>query len=193
VPGYTFLHDQPDPPALARQAAPLLRRSDLSVVSVLNTNDGSLRETIPILERPEVQGVLYKDYSPYHRHGGEIFWHRGKPCVSYRFVLWEGLMEPEAVAQAVAKLPAAPRSDEASYALINVHAWSYRGSGGPMEAVRRTLTLLPPNTRVLTADQLVALLRTNFGALSSQQLTGDGRQGRLPIRPTVACRLSPVR
>jgi hypothetical protein len=164
VPGYTFLHDQPDPAALARQAAPLLRRSDLPVVSVLNTNEGTLRETVPLLERPEVQGVLYKAYSPYHRHRGEIFWHRGKPCLSYRFVLWEDLMEPEQVAQQVAKLPAAPRTDEASYAIVNVHAWSFRGSGGPMEAVRRTIAQLPPNTRVVTADQIIALLRHNFGA-----------------------------
>src|SRR5438093_11940166 len=136
LPGYTFLHLQPDPAALARQAAPLLRRSDLSVVSILNVNQGRLSETAPILDLPGVQGVLYKDYSPYHRHRGEIFWHRGKPCVSYRFVLWEGLMGPEDVAREVAKLPASPRTDERSYAIVNVHAWSYGRSGGPLEAGR---------------------------------------------------------
>jgi GxGYxYP putative glycoside hydrolase C-terminal domain/GxGYxY sequence motif in domain of unknown function N-terminal len=164
VPGYTFPHLQPDPVALARQAAPLLRRSDLSVVSVLNANEGDLRETVPLLDLPEVQGVLYKDYSPYHRHRGAIFWHDGKPCVSYRFVLWDGLMGPEDVAREVATMPAAPRSDPNSYALVNVHAWSFRASGGPLEAVRRTLDLLPPATRVITADQLIGLLRANFGA-----------------------------
>jgi hypothetical protein len=163
VPGYTFLHLQPDPAALARQAAPLLKQSDLSVVGVLNANDGSLRETTPLLDLPEVQGMIYKDYSPYHRHRGEIFWHRGKPCVSFRFVLWERLMEPEDVAREVAKMPAAPRTDEDSYALVSVHAWSFGRDGGPLEAVRRTIALLPPHTRVVTADQLIALLRANFG------------------------------
>src|SRR5262249_10122570 len=141
VPGYTFAHLQPDPGALARQAAPLLRRSDLSVVSVLNANAGSLRETVPLLERPEVEGVLCQDYSPYHGHRGEICWHRGKPCLSYRFVLWEGIMGPEEVAQEVARLPASPRTEESSYAIVNVHAWSYGRNGGPLEAVRRTLAL----------------------------------------------------
>lgn len=163
VPGYTFAHLQPDPAALARQAAPLLRRSDLSVVSVLNANQGSLRETVPLLERPEVDGVLYKQYSPYHGRRGEIFWHRGKPCLSYRFVLWEGLMEPEEVAREIGRLPALPRTEESSYSIVNVHAWSYGRSGGPLEAVRRTLGLLPPNTHVVTADQVIALLRANFG------------------------------
>jgi hypothetical protein len=173
VPGYTFLHHQPDPRALARQAAPRLRQSDLSVVSVLNANDGSLRETIPLLEQPEVQGILYKAYSPYHRLRGETFWHRGKPCLSYRFVLWEDLMGPEEVARAVAKIPPLalryPHTDEGSYAIINVHAWSFRRSGGPMEAVRRTIELLPAGTRVVTADQLIDLMRRSFGARHAGQ------------------------
>jgi hypothetical protein len=164
VPGYTFPHLQPDPTALARQAAPLLRQSDLSVVSVLNANAGSLRDTIPLLERAEVEGVIYKDYSPYHRRRGEVLWHRGKPCVSYRFVLWDRLMGPEDVAREVAKLPASPRTDAGSYALVNVHAWSFRRNGGPLEAVRRTLALLPPDTRVVTADQMIPLLRANPGS-----------------------------
>ena len=162
LPGYTFLHFQTDRLALARQGAAALKRSDLTVASVLNDNAGSLRETIPLLDQPAVQGLLYKAYAPYHRLRGETFWHRNKPCVSYRFVLWEDLMGPEDVAREVAAMPASPRTDPASYAIVNVHAWSYGKSGGPLEAVRRTLALLPSNTRVVTADQLIALLRSNF-------------------------------
>lgn len=163
VPGYTYMHFQPDRAAIARQAAPLLRQSNLSVISVLNANEGSLQETIPLLDLPEVEGILYKDYSPYNRHKGEIFWHKGKPCLSYRFLLWQGLMEPEDVARGVVKMPAAPLTDEGSYALVNVHAWSYGKNGGPLEAVRRTIEMLPPGTQVVTADQLIGLLRENFG------------------------------
>jgi hypothetical protein len=162
APGYTFPHLQPDPAALARQAAPLFRRADLAVASVLNVNEGHLRETAPLLSLREVEGVIYKAYSPYHRHRGEIYWHAGKPCVSYRFVLWEGLMGPEELAREVARMPAAPRTDPNSFALVNVHAWSYGEIGGPLEAVRRAIDLLPPGTRVVTADQVIALLRANF-------------------------------
>jgi hypothetical protein len=169
LPGYTFLHLQPDPAALARQAVPLLRQSDLSVAGVLNVNEGSLAETRPLLELPEVEGILYKAYSPYHRRRGEVYWHRGKPCVSFRFVLWDGLMGSEDVAREVAEMPASPRTDEASYALVSVHAWSFRRQGGPLEAVRRTIERLPPGTRVVTADQLIALLRRNFGERHTQQ------------------------
>lgn len=163
APGYTFPHLQPDREALARQAAPSFRRADIAMASVLNTNEGRLGETAPLLSLREVDGVLYKAYSPYHRHKGEIFWHAGKPCVSYRFLLWEGIMGPEDLAREVARMPASPRTDPNSFALVNVHAWSYGELGGPLEAVRRAIDLLPPGTRVVTADQVIALLRANFG------------------------------
>lgn len=163
APGYTFPHLQPDRKALARQAAPLFRRADLGIASVLNANAGHLRESALLLDLPDVEGVLYKAYSPYHRHRGEIYWREGKPCVSYRFLLWDGIMGPEDLAREVAQMPAAPRTDPNSYALVNVHAWSYGAIGGPLEAVRRAIDLLPPGTRVVTADQLIGMLRANFG------------------------------
>lgn len=36
-----------------------------------------------------IQGVLYKDYAPYNRGRGAVYWHQGKPSVSYRYLLWE--------------------------------------------------------------------------------------------------------
>lgn len=85
--------------------------------------------------------------------------------MSYRYLLWDPLPKnsPEGVAAAIAGLPASPQTDPNSYALINVHAWSYEAIGGPMEAVARTIELLPPKTRVVTAEELIVLLRENFG------------------------------
>jgi hypothetical protein len=163
VPGYTYPYFQPNKEAIARQAAGYLRMSDVSIASVLNANEGDMRDTIPILERPEVAGVLYKDYAPYNRRKGEILWHKGKPCVAYKFLMWEGVQSMEEMAQGVAQMPASPHTDQGSYALIQVHAWSYRSIGGPMEAIARAIPLLPPNTRVVTAPDLIALLRANFG------------------------------
>lgn len=163
MPGYTFPHFQPDRPALAKQAAPLLKQTDLPFISVLNANEGSLADTDPLLALPEVQGILYKDYSPYHRSKGALHWRYGKPCLSYKFLLWENLMSPEDLARGVGTMPTAPRTDPNSFAIVNVHAWSYGNSGGPMEAIQRAISLLPPNTRVTTADHILAMLRTNFG------------------------------
>ncbi|MCL5283905.1 MAG: hypothetical protein M1330_04235 [Armatimonadetes bacterium] len=165
VPGYTYIHFQPDPRSIALQAEPFLRRADLPFVGILNANEGHLNETIPLLELPYVEAVLYKDYAPYNRHQGKVFWHQGKPCISFRYMLWQGLMTPQQVAQGVSQMPLKPLSDENSYALVTVHAWSFGDIGGPLEAVRRTIALLPPNTHVVTADQLVTLMKSNLSRL----------------------------
>jgi hypothetical protein len=158
VPGYTFQHFQTDRRTIAKQAAGYVRRSDMSIVSVLNDNAGSLEDTFPLLDQPQIDAVIYKDFAPYDRRKGEIAWHNGKPCVAYRFMLWQGMEEPEDIAKAVAKMPAAPKTDLGSFALINVHAWSYSNIGGPMEAVRKTIELLPKGTKVVTANQLIGLM-----------------------------------
>lgn len=166
APGYTFPHFQTDRAAIAKQAQRFLRKADLNIVSVLNDNDGSMADAIPLLDLPEVDAVIYKDYAPYHRRKGQILWHNGKPCIAYRFVLWQNLQEPEDIAREVAQMPTSPKTDANSYALVNVHAWSYGDKGGPVAAVRRTIELLPKNTRVVTANQVIAMLRENLGAQS---------------------------
>jgi hypothetical protein len=96
-----------------------------------------------------------------------VRWHRGKPSVSYRFLLWEskdrqGVLRPDwlpgGVADAVSKMPAEAKAGASAYALVNVHAWSFRDSGGPMGAIGRTIDALPPQVRVVTATEFFALL-----------------------------------
>lgn len=163
APGYTFLHFQTDRQAIAKQAAGFLRKSDLNIVSTLNANEGDMTEAISLLELPEVTAMIYKDYSPYHRRNGSVFFLNDKPCLAYKFVLWEGIQGPDDLSREIAKMPTSPKTDVGSYALINVHAWSYGKSGGPMEAVKRTIDLLPPDTEVVTANQLLAMVKANFG------------------------------
>lgn len=162
--GYSFHNHLPDRSAFAEATAGAMRRSRLSITTMLNSG-GDMTQSRELLERPEVMGVLYKDYAPYNKRKGEIYWHAGKPCVSYRYLLWEPRPDksPEGVARAIAQQPALPATDENSYAAVNVHAWSFKKIGGPMEAVKRTIDLLPPRTRVVTAEEFFVLLRANFG------------------------------
>ena len=162
--GYCFPHYLPDRKAFVEQTIPYMQKSKLSIVSILN-GDGEMSDTKEFLDRPEVLGVLYKDFHPYNKQHGTIYWHKGKPCASYRFLLWDNADEsrPEGLAKAIAALPASPTKDPNSYALINVHAWSFGNIGGPMEAIKKTIDLLPPDTRVVTAEQFMILLKNNFG------------------------------
>lgn len=165
APAYSYQHLEPDAAAGAAQTAPYLRASDLDTVSLINSDNGSLSDTNALLDLPGTLGIIYKDYSPYNGHHGAMIWRNGKPCVSYRYLLWEGMSgaSPSEVAAAIASLPAAAATNTGSYALINVHAWSWSSIGGPIEAVRRAIAALPPNTRVVTANDLLAMLRNTFG------------------------------
>jgi hypothetical protein len=163
-PSYRYIHLEPDPRGVvdALESEPYLQASHLNIVSVINDNAGSLAETIPLLESPQVLGVIYKKYSPYEGLHGETLWHWGKPAVSYKFVLWENHAggSVEEVAAAINAMPQSPGTDSSSYALINVHAWSFRDSGGPVEAVSRTIALLH-DTRVVSVEDFFALLKDN--------------------------------
>lgn len=162
--GYTFPAQRPDLSAFGRQTGAALKASGMSIVSLLDAK-GDMSQAAELLDRPEIMGIIYKDYAPYNRFAGKIVWKNGKPCVSYTHLLWEPKPKnsPEGVAKAIAAMPAAPDRDAGSYALINVHAWSWKSIGGPMAAVKKTIDLLPKGTRVVTAEELIILLRNNFG------------------------------
>lgn len=157
--GYWFPHHAPDRPAGFARTAEALARAGVRLSTVLNS-DGTPAETAALLARPEVEGILYKDYAPYHRRGGAVEWFHGKPVVAYRFLLWEKMAgaDPESVARALASL-ARPGPRAGRVALVNAHAWSFRDSGGPMGAIARTVAALPANVRVVTASTLFRWLR----------------------------------
>jgi len=163
-PGYSYLHFEPDRKAAATQTAKYLRLSGLGDVAIINDNAGSMDNVRELIAQREVDAVLYKDFAPYNRRHGAVKWFGHKPCMAYRFLLWQRLKggSIQEVADAVAKMPTSPGKDSGSYALINVHAWSFRDIGGPMEAVKRTIEALPPGTRVVTAGDLLTLMRDNL-------------------------------
>lgn len=163
LPGYTYLHYQPDRTATAKQSSHYLKLSGMDVVGTINKNIGTMEEAIPLLDLPEITGILYKDFNPYNRRKGAMIWHDGKPCLSYKFDLRPNIDKPDTIAAEVAKMPAKPLTDDGSYALVNVLAWAKWDFGGPMESVQRTIDLLPKNTRVVTANQLIELMRRNLG------------------------------
>jgi len=165
--GYCFPNYLPDKKSFAKLSADYAVKCKLTIVSILDSG-GDLSNAKEYLECPNVLGVLYKDYSPYNKFGSQIYWHNGKPCASYKYLLWDNCDEnrPEGISKSVAQMPVSPAQDPNSYALVNVHAWSFREVGGPMAMVKKTIDLLPPNTRVVTAEEYFRLLKDNFGTSS---------------------------
>lgn len=163
--GYQFPSLLPDRKSAAAETARWSDRTGLGLVSVLDS--GGAPDRLPEwLEQKSVAGVLYKDYAPYNKHRGAVAWHAGKPAVAYRYLLWEekgrdGTLRrdwlPQGISEAVAAMPPAA-GGEAGFALVNVHAWSFRETGGPMGAIRETIGRLPPDVRVVTATDFFRLL-----------------------------------
>ena len=165
--GYYFPRLHPDAAVAGRRSAEVLAEAGLRVTSVLNDNSGDPMDAAMLLGDSRIDGVLYKDYAPYNRRKGSITWHNGKPVITYRFQLWDekrrdGTMrmdwQPEGVAEAVARMSDDPAGSDDAYAVVQVHAWSFRSMGGPLEAIHETVRRLPAGTRVVTAPTLVRWL-----------------------------------
>ncbi len=185
-PGYRYIHFEPDQPrgtTDAVQTAPYLDAGHLSIVSVIDDNGGGLDDVVPLLDVPEVAGVVYKAFSPYNRLNGAMRCHQdgagnSKFAASYRFLLWENKAgaSPGDVATAIGQMPSSPQSDPGSYALINAHAWSWGGIGGPIEAVKQTIDLLPPRTRIVSVTDFFALLGQNFDCSGTLPLASSRKR-----------------
>ena len=167
--GYAFPNLMPDSQPFAQTTGRLMEKCRLKVATILNGNGGSMSDSDELLDRPEVMGVVYKDYYDYKARNGAVYWRNGKPCASYKYLLWEGTGDWNSVSSAIASMPSSPTTNQNSYALVNAHAWSFDSVGGPMEAIKRTVDLLPPNTRVVTVDEFIILLRNNFGDPVTEQ------------------------
>lgn len=174
--GYAFHHYMPNRRAFAKNTAQAMKKCGMTVVTLINENNASMSEVNELLERPEIMGIAYKDWAPYNRRNGAIYWHNGKPSVNCKFLLWgsdagdpSNLGDWETVSAGIAAMPSSPATNQGSYAIINANAWSFGAVGGPMQAIINTINLLPPNTRLVTVEELIILLRNNFGDPVTEQ------------------------
>ena len=174
--GYAFHHAMPSYDTYAMHTGQYMERCGLTVATLINENNADWSEMDAFLERPEIMGLVYKDWVPYNKRKGEIYWHNGKPCVSYKYLLWAGdvgednsLGDWVTTSDGIKAMPSSPATDQGSYAIINANAWSFGSVGGPMQAILNTIELLPENTRLVTVEELIILLRNNFGDPVSEE------------------------
>jgi hypothetical protein len=156
--GYTFPSKNPQRLAYAAETAALMAAAKLRILSIID-DEGSLEDAEIFLRQATIDAVLYKDFSPYNGHHGEIAWFHGKPVISYKYLLWEGIGSPEEVAHEITSLTAQPRRESTRFVVVGVHAWSHRESGGPLAAVKKTMA---QRVKVVAAEELVRQLRENM-------------------------------
>ncbi|MFG1628816.1 GxGYxYP domain-containing protein [Kribbella sp. NPDC049227] len=135
--------------------AEAMGRADLSVAQIIDFDafeNTSLWSSY--LKRREIDGLIYLEYSRYDGLKGKVVWSEGKPVISARTMLWDGLDGADE-ASVTAELNAATRNPHstAGYSVVVWHAWS--------KSVDNVLTVvdgLDPHVKVVPPDTLVKMV-----------------------------------
>ena len=137
------------------ELAKSMERADLSVVQIIDFDsfpDTGLWSSY--LKRPQIDGLIYLEYSRYDSHKGKVVWAEGKPVISARTMLWDGLPGADE-ASVTAELNTATRDPHstAGYSIVLWHAWSKS-----VDNVMTVVNGLAPHVKILPPDTLVKML-----------------------------------
>lgn len=168
--GTLFPSQYPDNPGLVASISQSMKLADQRVISILDPSYAT-NALYPILDDPQVVGMMYKTYDAgYRSRDGALDWHNGKPILSVKYSLWDGIQSAREIADA---LNASPHRDAihdpASYSIVNVHPWSTlgptgTGTGDPMSNLNQLAQWLDSTkVNVVTLEELIVTLRKNFG------------------------------
>ena len=172
--GYTFPSKWTNRRALQTMAQTLgqkMEAMDTHELLVLDDGGFDSKALDTLLTETRANGIFYIDYSDYAGMHGKARFVNGKPIVSARYKLWNGMSgcSPEEIAAAVNALPADPENPDA-YAFIIVHAWSGLNSAGgfteggdTMRAVERLVNSLDADTRLVSPAQFMERIAANCG------------------------------
>ncbi|MGD9632487.1 MAG: hypothetical protein AB7G28_08960 [Pirellulales bacterium] len=171
--GLAYPSQVPDINGMMDATIPAMQAVDHNIISVLD-DTLNLAKLNQMVARPEVMGMMLKTGNAYAGQNGNIFWSNGKPIVSVRHTLWEGVSTASGVNtvnEMITALNNAPRDalhNQASYTIVNVHPWSTStedgGLGDPMSNVNKIVGALGSGVEVVTLEELMIHLRNNFGA-----------------------------
>ena len=118
----------------------------------------------------QLEGIVVIQYSPYTGGNGEIRWCTNKrgydiPVVSIKYTLWNGLPtdvgggNPQQVSQRMAFLEP---SDESSYSVCCVHAWSAFAGLRSSDAALSCIEQLPDRFKAVSTQEIIWRIRMAF-------------------------------
>ena len=170
--GYTFPSKWTNRKALRDMAATLAQKMEMTDTrELLVLDDGGFHSKAldTIIRETQANGIFYIDYSKYAGMNGETRFVDGKPIVSAKYQLWNGMegCSPEEIAASVNALPTDPKNPDA-YAFIIVHAWSGLSSSGEfveggntMKAVEQLVHGLDADTHLVSPSQFMERVAAN--------------------------------
>ena len=168
--GTLFPSQYPDNAGLVASISQSMKTADQKVVSILDPSYDT-NTLYPILDDPQVMGMMFKTYDAgYRGRDGTLDWHNGKPILSVKYSLWDGIQTARQIADALnASTHRDGVHDPASYSIVNVHPWSTLGPTGtgfgePMSNLNQLVQWLDPTkVKVVTLEELMVHLLNNFG------------------------------
>jgi hypothetical protein len=144
--------------ALEKHTASLAKsmaRADLSAVQIIDFDSfQDKRLWSSYLKHPQIDGLIYLEYSRYDSHKGKVVWSEGKPVISARTMLWDGLDGADE-ASVTTELNTATRNpfSTAGYSVVLWHAWSKS-----VDNVMTVVNGLAPHVKVIPPDTLVKMV-----------------------------------
>ncbi|MBN2653257.1 MAG: hypothetical protein JXR63_12830 [Spirochaetales bacterium] len=133
-----------------------LKKLDLSIVQIIDFNSfGNILLWKKYADLKNLQGLFYLEYSNHAMHKGAVKWISGKPVVTPRYMLWDGLdgCDNDTVVSSVNSGSRDVYSTD-SYSLIVVHAWSK-----DMSDIQDVVSRFKSDVRVVTPEVFVQLLK----------------------------------
>lgn len=135
------------------ELARTMERADLGVVQILDFesfDDPELWSTY--LRHDQITGLIYLEYSRYDGLRGRVRWVEGKPVISARTMLWDGLSSPAQVIETLNAAATDPTSAD-GYSVVMLHCWSMN-----LDDLGQVVDNLAPHVSVVTPDDLVAMM-----------------------------------
>jgi hypothetical protein len=133
-----------------------LDKTDMHIVNVIGNRHNP--DLSAYTQLKNIDAIFYYTYGEnYTGLNGKIMWSNNKPIIGARYALWGDKTQSQVLAQ---KLNAEVKNQfqPEGYSLIPVHVWTQS-----VEDVKKCISLLDGDVRVVAPDDFVRLIENNLG------------------------------
>jgi len=132
---------------------------DLHVIEILDFGSFTYTDIWDIYTaHDQIDGLIYLEYGDHSEPQGTTVWSNGKPVISPRIKLWNGLPESDAttIINRINHMPRDP-SSHSGYSLVIAGVWEHS-----MEEIQYIIDGFSPDTRVVTPSVMLQLMSENI-------------------------------
>ncbi|MBP5505812.1 MAG: hypothetical protein J6X89_06905 [Bacteroidales bacterium] len=148
----------------AERAAAHMRQHGIKILHVMG-GDFSSPKAQEMLQafvdaNDQLEGITAVQRDPYDGAGGKIYWFTNKkgydiPCVTARYMLWNGVNNPTSLATTIQK----ENQTSQSFSTIAVHAWSEFDGSKAADSVKKCADAMAENFTCVSMQELIWRIR----------------------------------